>query len=197
MPPPPACPWSGQWWDAERSGTGSAHWLASPCPSGWRDCSLESSGAWSLSTLALDGSEMKPEGVQRGSDSDTAGRGASVLLRNLDLILLVVALPVFIAADWPLLGYAVAAAAWIAQRFALAYANSRIARSLAAGERRDAFKTKAISSMGRVWLVSVAVLLVGLIADREDGLAAAILATALFTIQLVSQALTGGEAASA
>ena len=155
-----------------------------------------------MSTLALNGSEMKPEGVQRGSGSDTAGSeraglGASVFLRNLDLILLAVALPVFIAADWPLLGYAVAAAAWIAQRFALAYANSRIARSLAAGERRDAFKTKAISSMGRVWLVSVAVLLVGLIADREDGLAAAILATALFTTQLVSQALTGGKAASA
>ena len=120
-----------------------------------------------------------------------------MFLRNLDLILLALALPVFVAADWPMLGYAVAAGAWIAQRFALAYANSRIARSLAAGERRDAFKTKAISSMGRVWLVSVAVLLVGLIADREDGLAAAILATALFTIQLVSQALTGGEAASA
>ncbi len=124
---------------------------------------------------------MGPEGVQQGSGEEAAspkqaGVGASALLRNLDLILLAVALPVFIAADWPMLGYAVAAAAWIAQRFALAYANSRIARSLAAGERRDAFKTKAISSMGRVWLVSVAVLLVGLIADREDGLAAAILA---------------------
>ncbi len=96
-----------------------------------------------------------------------------------------------------MLGYAVAAGAWIAQRLALAYANSRIAHSLAAGNRRDAFRTKAISSMGRVWLVSVAVLLVGLFADREDGLAAALLVTALFTIQLVSQGLTSGEGTSA
>lgn len=121
----------------------------------------------------------------------------TAILRYLDLILLVVALPVFIAADWPLLGYAVAAGAWIAQRLVLAYSNTRIARSLAAGERRDAFRTKAISSMGRVWLVSVAVLLVGLLADREDGLAAALLVTALFTIQLISQALTSEKAASA
>jgi hypothetical protein len=137
-----------------------------------------------LSTLALSGSER-------------AGAGASAILHNLDLVVLALALPVFIAADWPMLGYAVAACAWVAQRFVLAYANNRIARSLAAGERRDAFRTKAVSSMGRVWLVSVAVLLVGLLADREDGLAAALLATALFTIQLASQALAGGKQVSA
>ena len=96
-----------------------------------------------------------------------------------------------------MLGYAVAAVAWIAQRLALAYANSRIAQSLADGNRRDAFRTKAISSMGRVWLVSVAALLVGLLAEREDGLAAALLLTALFTVQLVAQAFTGQEGASA
>jgi L-asparagine transporter-like permease len=137
-----------------------------------------------LSTLALSGSER-------------AGAGASAILRSLDLILLAVALPVFIAAGWPLLGYAVAAGAWIAQRLALAYANSRIAKSLAAGNRRDAFRTKAISSMGRVWLVSIAVLLVGLFADREDGLAAALLVTALFTVQLLSQALSSVDGGSA
>jgi hypothetical protein len=177
MPPPPACPWSGQWWDAERSGSGSARWLASPCPSGWRDCSLESSGAWSLSTLALSGSER-------------AGAGASAILRYADLVVLAAALPVFIAADWPLTGYAVAAAAWIAQRLLFAYANARAARSLAAGDRRDAFRTTAISAMGRVWLVSVAVLLVGLLGEREDGLAAALLVAALFTIHLATLALT-------
>lgn len=142
---------------------------------------------------------MKPEGAQPGSGEEPAdsGRAGAAILRYLDLVLLALALPVFIAADWPMLGYAVAAGAWIAQRFALAYANGRIAQSLAAGNRRDAFRTKAVSSMGRVWLVSVAVLLVGLLADREDGLAAALLATALFTINLLSQALTSREGASA
>ena len=119
------------------------------------------------------------------------------MLRHLDLVLLAVALPVFIAADWPLLGYGVAAAAWIAQRLLLEYSRRRTARSLAAGDRRDAFRTTAISGLGRVWLVSIAALLVGLLADREDGLAAALLVTALFTVQLGVAAAShkGGESA--
>lgn len=130
-----------------------------------------------------------------------AGSGSSsslgLVLRNLDLVLLAGALPVFVVADLPLLGYAVAALAWIAQRLALAYAQKRTARSLAAGDRRDAFRTTAVSTLGRVWLVSFAVLLVGLLADRADGLAAAVLVTALFTVMFVTMALTqrGGGAA--
>lgn len=128
-----------------------------------------------MSTLALSGSER--------------GAGALAILRHLDLFLLVLALPVFVAADWPLLGYGVAAAAWIAQRLVLAYTRRRTQRSLAAGDRRDAFKTTAISGLGRVWLISVCALLVGLVADREDGLAAALLLVALFTVQLVTLAI--------
>src|SRR5687767_3843502 len=147
MPPPQAYLWSERWWGAERSGSGSARWSAWPSRSGCWGCSSESSRAWSLSTLALDASERQ-------------GAGASAIVRYLDLVLLALALPVFIAADWPLLGYAVAAGAWVAQRLVLAYADKRAARSLAAGDRHDAFKTTAVSTMGRVWLVSVAVLLV-------------------------------------
>lgn len=113
-----------------------------------------------------------------------------VLARNLDLVLLAAALPIFLAAGFPMLGYAVATSAWIAQRFAMSYAEERTARSLAAGDRNDAFRTTAISTLGRVWLVSFAVLLAGLIVDREVGLAAAILVAALFTVQFISKALT-------
>ena len=118
-------------------------------------------------------------------------------MRYLDVVLLALALPVFVAADWPLLGYAVAAGAWVTQRLLRAYAERRSARSIAAGDRRDAFRTTAISGLGRVWLVSVAVLLVGLLATREDGLAAALLVTALFTVQLATTALTQRSGASA
>lgn len=114
-----------------------------------------------------------------------------------DLALLAVALPVFVVADWSLLGYAVAAVAWVAQRAAMAYAERRTAASLAAGDRRDAFRTTAISTLGRVWLVSFAVLICGLVAEREDGLHAAILVAVLFTVLLATSALRhrgdGGE----
>lgn len=136
-----------------------------------------------MSTLAL-------------SASERSGAGATAILRHLDLVLLLLALPLFVAAGWPLLGYAVAAGAWVAQRLLLAYTDKRTARSLAAGDRRDAFKTTAVSTMGRVWLVSAAVLLVGLLAEREDGLAAALLVTALFTTHLISAGLAGRDKAS-
>jgi F0F1-type ATP synthase, subunit a len=91
------------------------------------------------------------------------------MVRYADLPLLVIALGVFIAADLPALGFAVAAAAWIAQRAISAYAERRTKAALAAGDRRTAFRTTAVSTLGRVWLVSASVLLVGLLADREDG----------------------------
>jgi len=118
------------------------------------------------------------------------------LIRYADLALLVIALPVFVFADLPMLGYAVVAAAWIVQRAALFAAERRVASSLAAGDRRAAVGVKAASTLGRAWFVAACVLLVGLLGDREDGLAAAVLAAILFTAQLGGAALsrmTAGE----
>ena len=38
------------------------------------------------------------------------------VVRYLDLIVLALALPVFVVAGWPMLGYAAGAVAWLAQR---------------------------------------------------------------------------------
>jgi hypothetical protein len=119
------------------------------------------------------------------------------LIRYADLALLALALPVFLLADLPMLGYAVAAAAWLVQRAALHITERRVAESLATGERRAAVGVKAASTLGRAWFVAACVLLVGLLGDREDGLAAAVLAAVLFTAQLGGIALSrilSGEA---
>lgn len=112
------------------------------------------------------------------------------MVRYADLPLLVIALGVFIAAGLPALGFVVAASVWIAQRVIGVVAERRTTAALVAGNRRAAFRTTAVSTLGRVWLVSASVLLVGLLADREDGLAAAILAAALFTAQFGGNALS-------
>lgn len=111
------------------------------------------------------------------------------MLRYADLVLLGVALPVFVVADLPLLGYTVAAVAWVVQRGVQAWAAARVVRDLAAGERRSAIGITATATLGRVWLVTAAVLAVGLIADRGDGLAAAVLSAALFTVYFAGEAL--------
>lgn len=111
-------------------------------------------------------------------------------MRYADLGLLAVALPIFVFADWPLLGYAVAAVAWLAQRLIQARAADRVARDLAAGERRSAMGVTAGATLGRVWLVTASVLAVGLIADRADGLAAAVLSAVLFTVYFAGEAMS-------
>jgi len=136
-------------------------------------CSRASSWGLRLSTLAIEGSSRVGGG----------GGPLTLALRYGDLALLAIALPIFVVAGWPLLGYAVAAAAWLAQRGIELAANRRASRALATGDRRTALGALAAATLGRVWLVALAVLLVGL-AERESGLAAAILAAVLVTVRL-------------
>jgi hypothetical protein len=106
--------------------------------------------------------------------------------KHVDLLLLAVALVVFAIGGLPLLGYAVAAAVWLAQRGIQVLASRRAGEDLSDGNRQRAMGTIAATTLGRVWLMATAVLLVG-IADRESGLAAALLLLALFTVSFAAQ----------
>ncbi len=138
-----------------------------------------------MSTLALDGRN--------------APSGSRIVpsLRYLDLIVLGVALPVFIVASLPLVGYAAMAAAWLLQWVVQASAERQARRALADGVRKNAVGLLAGSVLVRLWIVTLAILLVGLLGEREDGLAAAILAFVLVSCSLASraalQALEPGE----
>ena len=109
------------------------------------------------------------------------------LLRQLDLLALALALPVFLLGDLPMLGYAVAAGAWVVQKAVFVLAERRSRAALAEGERNTALGTLAAATLARVWIVTLAILLVGL-QEREAGLAAAILSAVLVTIHLASEA---------
>jgi hypothetical protein len=108
--------------------------------------------------------------------------------KYVDLLVLAAALAVFVLGGFPLLGYAVAAAAWLTQRGIQVLAGRRAAQELANGNRQRAMATLAASTLGRVWLMAAAVLVVGLAAEREAGLAAALLLVGLFTISFAAQA---------
>jgi Trk-type K+ transport system membrane component len=111
-------------------------------------------------------------------------------IRYLDLVLLAIALPVFLLAGLPMAGYVVLAAAWLAQRGVQLAAERQAARSLKDGVRRSAVGVLAGSMLVRLWLVTLPILLVGVLGDREDGLAAAVLAAILVTVSLISEALS-------
>jgi hypothetical protein len=105
--------------------------------------------------------------------------------KHVDLVVLAAALAVFALGGLPLLGYAIAAAAWLAQRGIQVLAGRRIAAELAAGNRRRAMGTLAATTLGRVWLMVTAALLAGL-ATHEAGLAAAVLLAVLFTVSFAA-----------
>jgi hypothetical protein len=136
-----------------------------------------------LSTLAIDGSDPRID----GSDQIPSSRLATAI-RFADLAVLAAALPVFLVADLPMLGYAVCAAAWIAAPAMQLAADRHVKRSLARGNRNSALGVLAAATLGRVWLVALAILLVGL-SDSDAGLAAAVLAAALVTVHLAGMAI--------
>lgn len=109
--------------------------------------------------------------------------------KYLDPLLLAAALAAFLLGGFPLLGFAVGAGAWIAQRFVQAIAARRAAAELGGGNRQRAMGIVAATTLGRVWLMATAVLLVGL-AEREAGLAAALMLVVFFTVSFAAQGLS-------
>ncbi len=126
---------------------------------------------------------MTTHALETPNNAAEAGTGLS-LLRYLDLIVLGLALPLFLLADLPLLGYAVAAAAWLLQRGIHALATRRAQTSK---DPRTVVGLLAGSMIGRGYLVAGSIFAVGLIGEREDGLAAAVLSITLFTLYFTAQ----------
>ena len=102
------------------------------------------------------------------------------LLRHFDLVVLALALPLFVAADLPLLGYAAGAGAWLLQRGIQVLLERRASES---NDPRTVAGLTAGGMIGRGWLVALLIFGVGLAADDDAvGLSAAVLFIAVFTV---------------
>lgn len=134
-----------------------------------------------MSTLALEPS------------SGAEGGRLGALARYADLVLLGIALPVFLLAGLPIVAYLAIGAAWLVQRVIQHWAETRMA---SVPGRFSALRLIAGSFIARLWLLTVAILVVGLLSDDETGLAAAVLAAALVTANLAGEALARLSAAS-
>jgi hypothetical protein len=110
------------------------------------------------------------------------------IARFADVLVLLLALPVFLAAELPLLGWGGVAGGWLLQRAAQA-ALAR--RAKASDDPRTAVGLLSVSLIGRVWFLALVVLGVGLI-DRDAGLPAAVLAVVVFQVQFTLTLVSGG-----
>jgi hypothetical protein len=111
------------------------------------------------------------------------------LLRYLDLVLLVVALPIFIAAGFPMAGYLAVAGLWVVIYGVELITNRAIEGAVARRDRRAAMGWLGATGLARAWIATLGVLIVGLAAGKDAGLAAAVLAAVLFTVHLGARIL--------
>ncbi|MEA2294605.1 MAG: hypothetical protein QOE86_2244 [Solirubrobacteraceae bacterium] len=103
-------------------------------------------------------------------------------IRFLDCLLVLAFLPFGLAAGLPALGLLAGAGMWIAQR---ALGQLIDARAAAATDARRATAIQFIGVMGRPFLLALTILAVGLLGEKRDGLAAAILVLVAFTVYLI------------
>jgi hypothetical protein len=101
------------------------------------------------------------------------------VLRNLDLVLLALALGLFLAVGLPILGWATAALIWALWRGIGEWAERRAA---SATHPKQTAGIAAGSMIGRGWLLGLILLGSGLAAGEDVGLSAAVLVFVIFTV---------------
>jgi hypothetical protein len=115
------------------------------------------------------------------------------VLRYLDVFLVLLSAPFVLAAGMPSLGYAIGAGAWLVTRLGAEGLHARAARS------RDVRVRSGLMvavMMGRVWVVALAVLLARYAGGKGDGIMAAVLVLAAFTVYfLLTLVQRGGRPA--
>jgi hypothetical protein len=113
------------------------------------------------------------------------------LLANLDLILLPPGVVLALALGAPAFGVLVGAGAWLLQR-AVAVADRRaIVRAAEPGSRLG---LNFIDAFARIWLLAGAIVVAGAVGSRHDGLAAAFVILAGYSVAFAVRIARGREA---
>ena len=122
-----------------------------------------------------------------GAPGDTSA--ALVLARYLDVVLVIASAPFVLLAGMPRLGYAVGAGGWIVIRFGVEFIKRR-AWNATDTRTRAVLHTTAI--LGRVWLVALVVLAARFGGHTKDGITAALVVLAAFTVELAMSFMLRG-----
>ncbi len=115
-------------------------------------------------------------------------RCALAILRYLDVVLVVLLAPVALELGASALGYAIGAAAWVAQRI-LAHADRRWIRNKR--EPRTQLGLNLFEAFGRIWLLAGAIILAALLGGHAAGLTASLVIFAAYTVAFGIRVITG------
>ena len=103
------------------------------------------------------------------------------------LVVVVVAIPALMLGA-PAFGYIVGAAAWIVQRWLQAFDRRQTAK-IDESIRRAGIRT--FEAFGRIWLMAGAIVLAAVVGARKDGLTAALVICAAYSVAFVIRLMSG------
>jgi hypothetical protein len=112
------------------------------------------------------------------------------LLANLDLILLVPGVALALALGAPAFGVLVGAGAWLLQRVVAVADRRVIVRAAEPGSRLG---LNFIDAFARIWLLAGGIIVAGTVGSRHDGLAAALVILAGYSVAFAVRIARGRE----
>jgi hypothetical protein len=110
------------------------------------------------------------------------------LIRYLDVCLVLATAPFVLIGGLPLAGYLIATCAWLLTRVGTAWLQGRAQRT-ADPKLRAGLLIAAL--MGRVWLIALAIIIARVAFSKGDGIMAAALMLAAFTVYFAMSFVTG------
>jgi hypothetical protein len=136
-----------------------------------------------------------------GASPDLGGRqdgdhGSAALLlvaRYLDVVLVIASAPIVFIAGLPVFGYVLAAAGWIVVRFAVEMIKRRAWSAQGTGIRAVLHLT---AIFGRVWMIALVILVARFAGHNSDGICAAVVVLAAFTVELTISVLMRAQLAA-
>jgi hypothetical protein len=123
-----------------------------------------------------------PSDLAPGEGGDRSTGGALLLARYLDVVLVIASAPFVLLGGLPRFGYVLAAGGWIVVRFAVEVVKRRAWSARGTGARAALHLT---AILGRVWMITLVVLVARFAGDNADGITAAVVVLAAFTVELV------------
>jgi hypothetical protein len=108
-------------------------------------------------------------------------------LRYLDVCLVLATAPFVFAGNLPVAGYLIGACAWLLTRAGTVLMYTRARR---VGDAKFRAGLQVAGMMGRIWLVALAVILARVAGGKADGIMAAALLLAAFTVYFVMSFVT-------
>ncbi len=110
------------------------------------------------------------------------------LLRYLDVVAVVIALPVAIALGAPVLGCVLGAGGWVLQRV-VGEADRRWTRKVAEPVKR--LGVTLFEGFARIWLLAIVIVIAALVGGRRDGLTASLFIFGAYSVAFAVKVITG------